>query len=402
MISLTITLSYVVGLSAETLVEQATKGDSYIFDPWVRTAWASTFGYILREKWPDPRVKAFIGATLLQHTTNSEQVEKLRQEMLNNEEAIDRAEDGPLRADSRRAMIEYYKCRSGRYTTMQNIIFPCIFHDDALVTLTATGIWAGPSYEIGTLVFPDLKKRYCPLHMVSRVATLVDAISKITFDQRFGVKIGLISAYEHHGGNLNRDLRDLHAFVSSCTGSEASLIGHYVAIANLHPENLMLACCLAALRLRSISLRAMNFPETWLRDANWIAKRIKTPANCLTASDLERETRTRIAVGDIWKYINADNSQCTDGTIFWAQEALRKLVNEELHAIHQGNADPAVLWSVCAALFFNLANIPDLGTLLLLGDKFRNLFARLEEKDEPWRCDIQWKDGDLKMTEGEN
>lgn len=330
--------------------------------------------------------------------------------MLHNEKWADvltKEEGSPLRVDSKRIMIHYFKTLSGRFTSSnsQPILTTGYFANDALATLAAAELWAGPSYEVATeLVFRDLNESYSSINMLSKLAAAVSSIGSLISDQFEEKKMALIPMYLQSGGNLNEDLRSLHTFITSCNGPQATMIGHYVAIANQWPSGNMLA----ALRHGCVSLRAMNFPDAWLRDARWIAERIELPFECLECTKnvpiSGREARIHAVIADLWVHIDAANAQgpgTPDAVILIAQRVLHIFVDTEVQLICWRMSDPAVLWSVCAALFLNFVNIPEMASMLFLVDQFKYLLARSELIDENWLSEIyKMKESGKKKKKG--
>ncbi|KJZ68393.1 hypothetical protein HIM_12218 [Hirsutella minnesotensis 3608] len=374
--------------SANDIVRGAMRSEFEVTTGFLRTIWVWGLGYVLRERIADWRVGVLLGTGALELTSNYTVFEALRQEMLNNEATADETGDSLLRADARRAVLEFYNLRSFRRITGRGNSPVASYEGDALATLTAGAGWAGPCYEIATLVFPELECHYTPLGMMEKMAAMTNAIASLPRDQREGTTNALIPVYTELAGDLAADLMRLCDYIDTADGQELSIIGHHVAATNNHSRYSLLAVFLAAARLGKVSLATGGFCDVWTAKAITYTRKIRVPIGCVSTPQEDRKLRIVHAVSRLWIYIQLADQDGTDGFIELAQRALHKFVDEEVQGICWRRVDPAVLWAVAAALFWTMSNVDSMGKLLLRGDRFKSLYVETEGFEDVWLREI--------------
>ena len=377
--------------SASDIVQGAMRSEFEVTAGYLRTIWVWGLGYVLRDRIADWRVGVPLGTGALELTSDYERFEALRQEMLDNEASADATDDSMMRADARRAMLEYYNIRTfSRVTGCGNS--PAVsFDGDALATLTAGGGWAGPCYEIATLVFPELNCRYTPLGMMEKTAAMANAIASLPRDQREGTTNALIPIYTVLNGDLGADLMIISEYIDMTDGRELSIVGHHVAATNNHSRYSMLAVFLAATRLGSISLFSSGFGNRWTAKAVAFAKKILVPTDCVSRPQEDREQYIVDVVSRLWGHVQLADQDDSSHTIDLAQRALHRFVDEEVQGICWRKKDPAILWAVCAAFFKTMLDVDGMANLLLQGDSFKTLYVETEAFENVWLREIYTK-----------
>lgn len=387
-INLTDDLALAGTKSVEEIVQLMMRSEFTMVTGFLRLAWVWGLGYVLHERVADWRVSIVIGAAALDLTADYTSFEVLRQEMLDHQIIADTTDDSILRADARRALLDFYNVRTFRRISGDGNSPVARYEGDGLASITAGGGWGGCVYEIATLVFPGLKCRYTAHSMMEKTMAMTNAIASLPRDQREGTTNALIPIYEEVSGDLAADLMTICNYMAIADGDELSMVGHHVAITNNHSRYSMLAVFLAAARLGTVSLTTCGVHDTWIEKAIAFAKKMPVPISCMSAPQEDRELRIVDAINRIWIHIELAEKNGTDDSIESAQRALHRFVDEEVMGICWQRADPAVLWAVCAALFWAMLRVDGMAKLLLRGDIFKSLYVETEGFEDVWLREI--------------
>lgn len=354
-----------------------------------RVAWSWGYGYILHESVGDQRVAVQIASSMaleLQQSYTSFEV--IRQHMLDQQAAVDIQDDGSVRADARRSMIEFFDIRTRRRISGGGNGPVVLYEGDGLATLAAGGGWCGCVFEISAMVFPGLMATYTPLSMMEKTVAMTNAIASLPRDQREGTTNALIPIYKEVSGDLDADLAAICSYLDTAGGEQLAIVGHFVAVTNNHSRYIMLAVFLASARLSPIPLMTNVFHGSWQDKAASFAKRMPVPVGCISTPQTDRELRINEAINNLWSFIQLADSKGTDDSIQSMQRAFHQFVDEEVMGICWRTADPAVLWAVCAGLFWTMLKIDGMAELLLRGDSFKSLYVESEGFEDLWLREI--------------
>lgn len=355
----------------------------------VRCVWIWGLGYIFHEKIADDRIFLIIGPTAVMELAKDYlSFEKLRQDNLIRQAAVDTIDDSTVRADSRRALLEYFDLRTFHRISGRGNRPVAQYKGNGLESITTGGNWAGSVYEVATLVFPRLKSTYTAISMLDKTVAIMNALASLPRDQREGTTNGLIPIYFDVSGDLKADLLAICDYLDTTDGEQLAMMGHFVAANNNHSRYIMLAVLLAATRLGRIPLKKAGFHETWHEKAAAFAKRINLPVDCMSTPQVDREHRIADAINNIWNHIQFAEFDGTDATIKSAQRALHQFIDEEVMGICWKRADAVVLWAVCASLFWNLIKLDRVAEFLLCGDGFKSLHVESDGYEDVWLREI--------------
>lgn len=403
--NLTADLASTGHLTAKHVLHGAMRSEKKMTAGALRTAWSWGLGYVLRERMADWRVGLPLGTIAVELTSSYEWFEVLRQEMLEHEVAADEIVEKELqkqqdekacrgareaRADARRAMVEYYNGRvHQRVQGLGND--PLVQYErDGLATLTAGGSWVG-CYELSTLAYPELTAKYQRIHPLDKVAAMANAVASLPRDQREGTKNALIPVYNGSAARLERDMAGLCAYIGEDAGGpELAMVGHQIGVTNIHSRYSMFAVFLAALRLGGVSLTDSSpLRSMWAERAVRCAEKMTTvPEGCKLTSQADRKPLIEEAVDRLWASVVRASAAGTDEALADAQRSLHRFVDEEAQGTCWGEKDPAVLWGVCAAMFWTMMAVEGMAGWLLAGDDFKALYVRTEGYEEEWLREI--------------
>ncbi|KAK5989530.1 hypothetical protein PT974_11057 [Cladobotryum mycophilum] len=152
---------------------------------------------------------------------------------------------------------------------------------------------------------------------------------------------------------FTRDLRLICDYIETVDGRELSIAAHFVASNNIHSRYIMLPVFLASSRLGE-----------------------------------DRERRILDAIHRLWVIVEATDKDGSDDAIAAAQRALHRFIDEETQWACWKKADPAVLWAVCAGMFWASSNIDGMASFMMRGDDFKSLYVETEGFDMVWLREI--------------
>ena len=381
-------------LSIEKATEKAMLNEHVPLGGMIRSVWMWCAGYVLREKFHNPRVQLTSGTAGIEMLTTREELEIFRQQIFDLEEEVDEADpDGLLRAVSRRALIEYCDLRSFRRICGHGNKAVVNYTDgDAQNTLLFGGNWQGASMELAMVIFPDIVVNYTPPHKMEYFLALMNAVASCPRDEREKTTNSLLNAYRLPGTDLGKDMKSFVEWIDSLGGSELALVGHAVVSGNCGKRYIMLAVLLAAVRLKKLSVKSGGGLLLWESKSLEYSRRMNVPDGSLSLPQHERDARIRGSIDHLWPFIEAINISGTDSDIENAQMALRQWIDEEAQHIAWRQEDPVILWSICAALYYILTRIEGLSTGLLDGDGFQYLKLDIDSFEAKWLKDIYASD----------
>ncbi|EGX45686.1 hypothetical protein AOL_s00140g2 [Orbilia oligospora ATCC 24927] len=337
----------------------------------------------------DPRIRALLGAAILEYVSDCSTFESVRQAIINFEEEADSKNGSGLevsRAVSRRSTLEFVDIRSFNRITGRGTNPSIIYPNEALSTMTLGAGWAGTIYEIIALGFPECMPPYEACVLMEQTAAMMNFIASLPRDQRTNTQNALIPVWSEPGTDLAVDFKTLSDYSDNTRGPELSAIGQYSASHNNHSRYIMLAVFLAAARLGKTPLS--GFRDIHLAKAIELAPKIQVPTNRLCTPHEDRMPRITSIITHLWEYIERSNDQKTDDCIASAQRALHRVIDEEIQGICWMRKDPAVLWAVCAALFWTMLNIDGMAAFLLQGDAFKFLEVESDGFEDSWLDEI--------------
>ncbi|KAK5994759.1 hypothetical protein PT974_03142 [Cladobotryum mycophilum] len=374
--------------TAADIMKAAVRSEFQFTNGIARGVWTFCMGYFLHGRVSDRRMAVAVGTAAIEMTSDYASFEMLRQEMLDSESIADDSGDSEMRADARRALIEYYHIRMFRRVIGVGNAYCEIFDGEGLASLAAGGSWTGTTYEVCTLAFPELAEGYAPMSMIDMFAALANAIASLPRDQREGTTNALIPVYKDTNGDLAADLKVVRDWLDTTNGPLLSIAGHYVASGNIHARYCLLGVFLAAARLAKISLATSRNFYIWKEKAVAYSRRVAVPQGHLTTTQTSREQRIDSAINKLWKTIKVAEQDGSDDGFAIAHRTLHKFIDQEAMTICWKTADPAVLWAVLAALFWTMINVDEMAELLMRGDEFKSLYLESEGFEDVWLREI--------------
>ncbi|KAF3919241.1 hypothetical protein AA313_de0207916 [Arthrobotrys entomopaga] len=348
-------------------------------------------GYVLREKWADPRISALGATFILEVIGNRETFDSWRQEMLDALEAADEVGDGPVRAVCRRAVLEYVDVRSYRRIIGEGNRPVCHFPGDALRTMNIGGGWSGTISEVCEVTFPGavVNRNFKPGNMLENFAAFVNAMASIPRDQREGTtNNSVVTIYSESENDLGADLNKICHYIDTVEGAELSMLGHIILTNNNHSRYIMLSIFLSSARLGNISLRKIGFREVWLSNAIEFATRMAVPSGSLSMSSVDRDLRINSAVDQLWDSISVVDEDQTETSTEKAQLLLNRFLQRECMEITWRRADPTVMWGICVGYFRAMIGIDGMAEWIMEADTFKHIQARSDDKEYQWLEEI--------------
>ncbi|KAJ6256888.1 hypothetical protein Dda_8758 [Drechslerella dactyloides] len=376
-------------MSVPQFVKEAMSSEYNITKGYLRNSWLWGMGYVLRERWADPRITALGATFILEVIGNRKTFDIWRQQMLDALEAADKVSDGPTRAVCRRTVLEYVDVRSYRRIIGQGNRPVYHFPGDALRTMSIGGGWSGTISEVCEVTFPGSISKFEPGGMLESFAAFANAMASIPRDQREGTtNNSIISIYSEPGNDLATDLTRICKYIDATEGPELSMLGHLMLTNNNHSRYIMLSVFLSAIQLGNISLANMNFQDIWLANAIKLVDRMAVPTGSLLVSRLNREQRIRNAISRLWEPIKVADEDHTEASVEASQLELNKFLQTECMEICWRRADPTVMWGTCLGYFRTMCDIDGIADLIMQGDTFKHIRVKSDGYEPDWLREI--------------
>ncbi|KAF3931644.1 hypothetical protein ABW20_dc0106551 [Dactylellina cionopaga] len=377
------------GMSVSRFVREAMNSEYNITKGYLRNAWLWGMGYVLREKWADPRISALSATFILEVIGNRVTFDIWRQEMLDALEAADGVADGPIRAVCRRAVLEYIDVRSYRRIIGQGNRPVCHFPGNALMTMGIGGGWSGTTSEVCEVAFPGSIVNFEPGGMLENFAAFANAIASIPRDQREGTtNNSIVTIYSEPGNDLGTDLGKICNYIDTTEGAVLSMLGHVLLTNDNHSRYIMLSVFLSSARLGNISLKRIGFRDSWLSNAIKFANKMVVPSGSLSMPRSDREKRIGRAVDHLWDYIKVADEDRTETSTETSQLILNRFLQKESMEVCWRRADPTVMWGICVGYFRAMCGIEGIADFIMRADSFKHICARSDDRELSWFQEI--------------